>query len=37
MPNYPGMGREQYGIVEVDGVQRAVEAPGAEGKWDVRR
>lgn len=37
MPSYPGMGSEQYGIVEVDGVQRPVEAPGQEGKWELRR
>ncbi|KAF2830876.1 hypothetical protein CC86DRAFT_343967 [Ophiobolus disseminans] len=27
MPHYPGMGPAQYGIVEVDGLQRPVEAP----------
>ncbi|KAF1944841.1 hypothetical protein EJ02DRAFT_306988, partial [Clathrospora elynae] len=27
---YPGMGRQRVGIVEVDGVQRAVEAPTGE-------
>ncbi|KAL5118548.1 hypothetical protein ACEQ8H_003563 [Pleosporales sp. CAS-2024a] len=27
MPPYPGMAARQYGIVQVDGVQRAVEAP----------
>jgi hypothetical protein len=27
MPQYPGMAARQYGIVEVDGMQRPVEAP----------
>jgi hypothetical protein len=27
MPQYPGMGAGRYGVVEVDGVQRPVEAP----------
>jgi hypothetical protein len=26
-PQYPGMGAARYGVVEVDGLQRAVEAP----------
>lgn len=29
MPQYPGMGMGQYGVVEVDGVERAVEAPAS--------
>ncbi|KAF1912692.1 hypothetical protein BDU57DRAFT_374967 [Ampelomyces quisqualis] len=37
MPNYPGMSREQYGIVEVDGVQSPVEAPSEAAKRDVTR
>jgi hypothetical protein len=31
VPEYPGMGVGQYGIVEVDGVQRPVEVQGEEG------
>jgi hypothetical protein len=27
MPQYPGMGAGRYGVVEVDGIQRPVEAP----------
>ena len=35
MPHYPGMGAAHYGIVEVDGLQRAVEAP-AENTYHAR-
>jgi hypothetical protein len=28
VPQYPGMGRARYGVVEVDGVQRPVEVEG---------
>ncbi|KAF2849929.1 hypothetical protein T440DRAFT_532924 [Plenodomus tracheiphilus IPT5] len=31
VPVYPGMGRERAGVVEVDGTQRPVEAPGCMG------
>lgn len=30
MPQYPGMAARQYGIVEVDGLQRPVEAPAED-------
>jgi len=35
MPVYPGMGPGHYGVVEVDGVQRAVEVE-AESKYYAR-
>jgi hypothetical protein len=35
MPQYPGMGAAQYGIVEVDGESRAVEVE-ADGKYYAR-
>jgi hypothetical protein len=28
VPQYPGMGTARYGVVEVEGVQRAVEVDG---------
>jgi hypothetical protein len=35
VPQYPGMGGERYGVVEVDGVQRLVEAE-ADNVWHAR-
>jgi hypothetical protein len=35
VPQYPGMGGERYGVVEVDGVQRPVEAE-ADNVWHAR-
>lgn len=35
MLQYPHMGAAHYGVVEVDGAQRAVEVPG-ETKWHAR-